>query len=438
MLRILISVILGAGLISVPAFAGTYDKQIHSAMDYLVATQTTGAEGYDPGQWKSQVTSTLPSFIGVGKDGIPFEEPSAFVAGSVANILAEMYFLKPFDARVPEVLHKTIGGFQPYEWGAVYHFYPPALYQGLPIRNPRHMFLKLRFQGFADTPPDNDTTAVSFLTQAYSEAIDRNEPLTRSDFRLGRDSLALMTEYRDENRVKPHTYNRIHGWVDTGAYLTWIWDETNPNSPRYWLAHPDQGTRIPFNVNDVDCIVNANMLKLLSVSHQTQAPGFESSCHYLNEVVAREGFFSCGMYYPSIYLLPYTLAVAHHGGLSCADESREHLLKYVIQKQRPDGWWANDPHARPDYVQSTAWAVNTVMMLGNPHDPDQRKRVQQALRNLLSQGLRDSAGRLYWKGEVFYAATFIARRPVVWRSDAYTTASVIRALQYADQVWGLK
>ena len=29
--------------------------------------------------------------------------------------------------------------------------------------------------------------------------------------------------------------------------------------PRFWFAQPEDGVRIPFNDNDVDCIVNINV-----------------------------------------------------------------------------------------------------------------------------------------------------------------------------------
>lgn len=62
------------GLISATAQA-RYEKHIDSALDFLAHYQTTGREGYEPGQWRSRVTSYVPSAIGVGKFGVAYDEP---------------------------------------------------------------------------------------------------------------------------------------------------------------------------------------------------------------------------------------------------------------------------------------------------------------------------------------------------------------------------
>jgi hypothetical protein len=75
-------------------------------------------------------------------------------------------------------------------------------------------------------------------------------------------------------------------------------------------------------------------------------------------------------------------------------------------------------------------------MLGDSKNSAHRESAQRALRFLMSQKQKDVQGNLYWPGEVYFAATFVARYPVVWRSTAYTTAVIAKALVLADQ-WRL-
>jgi hypothetical protein len=58
--------------------------------------------------------------------------------------------------------------------------------------------------------------------------------------------------------------------------------------------------------------------------------------------------------------------------------------------------------------------------------------VRKAARFLLNESTRDRHGFVYWPGQVYFAATFVARFPVVWRSSAYTTAVAAKALLLAQ------
>lgn len=413
--------------VSLSAHARPYfDKQISSALEFIEHYQTTGNDGYDLGQWRARVTSYVPSAIGVGKFNVPFEEPTAFVASSVANVLAEIYLHDSRYTLIPPMIDKTIDGFQKYYWGSLFNFYPPATFKGVRVRQPRYMYLAPQWKGFANIPPDADTTSVSYTLMRYRDMIEN-----RASPDLPSQVINAFSYARDLNRV-PHAYNAAQGQFKTGAFLTWLWDEKNPEMPRNIFAAPHRGTRIPFNFNDVDCVVNGNVLKLLKLAQKTSGPGYRASCDHLNRVVRNKQFYFCGMYYPSYYALPYTMATALQSGVSCLEPSKERLINYIISKQRKDGSWRNSFLARPDYVHSTAWALNTLILLGDSENELHRARVKRGVRFLLSQAQKDSAGRTYWAGQVFYAATFIARYPVVWRSSAYTTALSAKALLLSE------
>jgi hypothetical protein len=419
---------------------------IQSALLYLESTQTTYEDGYEPGQWRAQVTSTsLPSHVGVGEPGVSYEEPSAFVAASVANVLAEIYFANRRDfPAIPGMIDKAVAGLDvyrsehDYRGGPDFYFYPPKVYGDLLVRGPRFMHLNPRWYGFTDTPPDADTSSSSFLLLSYQKAMKERVSPQEAGFSLTPETIDEFESARDVNRL-PHIYNRLHGDVNTGAFLTWLFDENSPSMPHYYFASPDKGERIPFNWNDVDCVVNTNVIKMLTVSHEEGTPGYANACQYLNRVAARREFYTCGMYYPSDFALPYAMSVALELGAECLEPSRGGLLENVLASQEKDGSWKNhELISRPDPVQSTAWALNTLLLLGNPQDGGQRASAQRAVDFLISQSSLDEAGHVYWTGQVFYGAIFIARYPVVWRSSAYTTALAVRALELAERKWHLR
>lgn len=414
------------------------ETRVRSGLEFLREHQSDGHDGYDLGQWAAQVTSTLPSVVGVGRYGEAYEEPTIFGASSVANILAEIYFLDPSYDAVPAMVSKTLLGFEPYRWGPVFHFYPPGTYQGTPVRAPRYMFLEPQWQGFTNTPPDADSTSVSYLLLAYDQALRMGVKALDSGYALPDAAARSFSRFRDERRI-PHLYNDMHADRDTGAYLTWLWDEKDPAMPHNYFAPPDEGTRIPFNKNDVDCVVNVNVLKVLTATKRQSTPGYRAACDYLNGLVEKHEFYTCGMYYPNEYALPYAMGAATDLGVKCLEPSRKGLVRIMLDQQGENGAWENDArNPRRDYIQSTAWALNSLLLLGNPASSKQRLAVRRGLDYLLGRAKHDKHGHLYWPGEVFYGAIFIARKPVVWRSYPYTTALILRALVTADKKWGLR
>jgi hypothetical protein len=179
--------------------------------------------------------------------------------------------------------------------------------------------------------------------------------------------------------------------------------------------------------------VNANVLKMLTFSGATEGPGYKAACSHLNRLVEKRQFYDCGMYYPNNFVLPYSMATTIHSGASCLEESRSDLVRYILRKQQPNGGWHNQLWARMDHTQSSAWALNALMTLGDPRNSVHRQAVQAGLRYLMNQAVRDSNGNIFWRGQVYFAAIFAARFPIVWRSSAYTTALVLKALNQADR-----
>ncbi|XGC81707.1 hypothetical protein ACES2L_04325 [Bdellovibrio bacteriovorus] len=418
--------------------AGRYDSLINSSLDFLTVYQTTGTnEGYFPGHWKSKVTSYAPSTIGIGKFGVPYDDPSIFTAAIVANTLAEIYFLNPRFKKIPALVAKTKDGIYPFRLNSyLFSFYPEKYYHGTRVVGPKHMYLARPWWGFAHVPPDADTNSATYTYQYYLNKLKPDWLPPGHSNPVPSVFIKKLSNTRDLNR-HPHGYNLAQGHINTGAFMTYLMDENSSSMPRFLFAPPDKGPRIPFAKNDVDCVVNANIINLLTLANKKETPGYKSTCNHLRRVVNLKQYFFCGMYYPSLYALPYSMANAMKNGAECLEPTRNDLLNYLIHKQNKDGSWRNSVLARPDYIQSSAWALNALLLLGDPQNKVHRYHVENGLKFLISQKQKDSAGRTYWKGEVYFAALFTARFNVVWRSTAYTTALAAKAFALADTKWNL-
>lgn len=290
-----------------PAYATPhFEKKIHSALQFISYYQTTGAEGYEPGQWRSQVTSYTPTALGIGRFGEPFEDPTAFVASSVANVLAETYEMDHHYTEIPLLLKRATKGLTKFRAGALFNFYPWKLDKGLQIGGPRFMYMAPHLRGAMFVPPDADTTSVTYTFLHYLDSIEKNISPREQNISLPGPVVHAYAKTLDLYR-KPHPFNAVQGQHNTGAFMTWLADEKDPTMPGTF-APPERGPRIPIHINDVDCVVNSNVLKLMTYAGRKSDPGYQASCSYLNQLVQRQKFFTCGMYYPSSYILPYTIA----------------------------------------------------------------------------------------------------------------------------------
>lgn len=405
-------VVLGGSL----GHARSYQPEILSALKYLESTQATRAGDYEPGEWETEVTSILlPSLVGVGAWGKPYPEATIFTTASIVSILREMRDNDPHLSIIPPMVDKAIDGFAPFYMEPFFNFYPPRKRNGAWVRGPRSMYLGPQWRGLAHIPPDADSTSVTY------EALRGPVPET---------VLQTFARFRDLDR-KPHYYNRRRGTVNSGAFMTWLIDEKDPDMPhRYW--QPELGPRIPFGTNDVDCIVNANVLKLLARHQREDIPGYYESCKLLETAIEHSEYGRCGIYYPNDFLLALRVGELKHLKSACVRSQEARVLDYLLETQAQDGWWMNAPPARPDRIQATVVALNSLLLLGDPKNSLHRERVRRAVSYLLAHSRRSRHGHMNWKGQVFFSAVAQARFSVVWRSNAYTTALAAQALQRAE------
>jgi hypothetical protein len=272
------------------------------------------------------------------------------------------------------------------------------------------------WKGFTNIPNDSDSSSAILMSKVLYEKVMGVKVENPNE------ALKQMSQYRDLNR-HPMYYNRWEKRRNTGAFMTWLFDEKDPAMPHFWFAKSEQGTRIPFNKNDVDCVVNANILKLLAALNQ-QIPGMQESCDMLNSMVEKDESDTCGIYYPNTYNLGFALGSAKTFGNQCISPANEQLMvSRIVSQRQEDGSWTNIGNIWKDETLSTAFALHAILTLDSNPSSETRWAVYHGLRYLL-RSAKLKSGSYEWQEDNFFTATAAARSLLMWRSKAYTHAVI--------------
>lgn len=415
------------------AFALTVDDVARSGLRFIEREQVQKSNGlYVAGEWPTLVRSSLiPVLVGVGRLDRAEHEPSAFSTASVTNELALIYQQNPRFTRIPAMIARAQPSFARYREGDLYNFYPPKIENGVRVHQPAAMSLLPMWKGFTNIPQDADTSSATWTARLYHHAIQGQS------FNLPSAVTASFSRFRDVDR-KAHYYNRQNGQKETGAFLTWQFNEKDPNMPRMYFAEPEAGVRIPFNRNDIDCVVNLNVLRLLALTKKQDIRGRRQSCEMLKTVVEREQYAGCGIYYPNTFNFAYSAAVADFAGETCLRPVASRIVRFILGRRHyPDGAWTNYGNLHSgDRVHATAFAMIALSRFGDFRDAEVRKAMNDGARFLLSEMKRSEGGDLFWPGEVFFTDTAVARSLIVWRSNSFTTAVAVAALLQAQKKTG--
>lgn len=409
----------------------TFNQFIESAVNYLDQAQVKANDGvYVVGEWKAQVwSSPIPALVGVGTmltlSGE--EEPSAFTTSSIVNQLAVIYQDRPSLKKIPAMIARAIPSTERYREGAVFDFYPPRMWNGVRVHQAASMSLSPIWKGFTNVPPDADTTSVTYAARHYASSF------AGKTMALPSAALKAFTQFRDRSR-KSQYWDRDLKLENTGAFMTWLFDENNKKMPHMYFANPEAGPRIPFNINDVDCIVNMNVLRALALTKNSSAPGREQACKMLGDIATRELYPKCGIYYPNTYNFAYSATLMDAAGEKCLSPHYDRMVAYILKNQEFDGSWLNTDNMEKDPIQSTAFALTALARFADASNPDVNLAMRKAAAYLFRQAQETESGDVFWEGQTFFTATAVARSLVDWRSDAFTTAVATSALIKANDV----
>jgi hypothetical protein len=296
------------------------------------------------------------------------------------------------------------------------------------------------FASFLNVPNDADDTSVAMSLETIQAKKDRRT--------IDLSPLREITKYRDINRSK---HDERDTWTEesTGAYLTWLKDENDSLFGDY-----ETGV-MPMGVNNVDCVVNANVVFSLALNNMTKAPGYKDALNYLADI-SKSGQWlkQCALYYPQVYTFAYSMTRAYRDGGARSeklDNSMDYLMKDIIKEQKKSGKWCSKPDRTCDYA--SAMAITSLLNLGEKRA--KRLGLLKQYETAINKGInylidakkkvkvtvgKDVKNTYRYKGGLFFAAEDYHLG--IWRSKALTNAIVVEAiakykLQYHKSEKGL-
>jgi hypothetical protein len=301
-------------------------------------------------------------------------------------------------------------------------------------------------------PNDSDDTSTAVAIQRLFKECDESSPVVRQKIQVDMNALDIITQYRDVDRTVEDGRDSWKG-RNSGAYLTWLLSEKLPT-----FGQPEKGV-IPLGVNNVDCVVNANVLFSLSVNNMTDAPGYRECIELCAKAIELRSWPRAGLYYPQEMIFPYSVTRAWRDGnmagkldkdsLYIMKKAMKRLVSDILKMQKKSGAFPGGED-KSDHL-STALALTSLLNIGRDLAEEAglgvqydsaidkgvsyllKKRIKHKVRFKDSMGVSiDRRGRLVkpaaytWDSGLFFAASFwdLAH----WRSKAFTVSMVLEAL----------
>jgi hypothetical protein len=213
----------------------------------------------------------------------------------------------------------------------------------------------------------------------------------------------------------------------------------------YSMSSAENGSRIPWGRNDVDCVANTNALRALALNGHKSVPGYQEACTLINKVFKARQTNSCGIYYPNTFHLHFVASSAIVDGVDCLSSSLEQMKKDLLRHQRSDGSWINNANIEvrlrnPDPAQTTLYALATYINLAkiNPELISEKVRTsfEKGLNFVEKEFYLDAKGEWRLPEGKFYSAFPPLRNTSAWTSEAYTMAIAFKVFKVSDLILG--
>ncbi len=288
-------------------------------------------------------------------------------------------------------------------------------------------------------PDDADNTSNSIVFQILlNKRFNSIKPDT--------DALDVIVSYRDVDRKKDQRWNKIlHD--ETGGFLTWLKDERQPG-----FENPGEGI-IPWHINNVDVIVNANVIFALKLAGRNSELGFNEAENLIIWCIETQIWDKVSVYYPERLMFPYYVSRAWRDARidnPLFEKSLIKLLDLLLKEQKsfesshPELAGVFPCNVDSGYVFSTVLFLLTLLNLGEQiaeaagRTEDYRNVMDNAVYFLLENkkyskplnkkhsAFPDKVKPIFWKSGILYSSSM--QNLAVWKSEAQTTSLVLEAL----------
>ncbi|HEY4798882.1 MAG TPA: hypothetical protein VII99_07385 [Bacteroidia bacterium] len=413
------------------------EEDIDKAIAYLLLSQIkkTDSTNYYEGEWPSYITNTM-NIPFLGKKGKGAYDSNCFTTTFIHNVLAEIVIE---DLRHPEIIpvlekaQKNILLFKTNYTYNFWHLQPRAAHLQKHSRKrtaevdmqrrANHFFYKSKMiNRYENIYDDADDTSAGWMAMYFSNEIKNGQFSKYEHTPIG----MLFSKYRDVGKRKTNWYNRKHKFnYRTGAYLTWFGQEKKHANFFNWFFPDKKKQNILYGRNEIDCVVNANVIRSLALFGETNTEGFADACAFVNAALENSCQNTCGVYYPTEFTLHYSATKAISSGAALLEKSKDIMLRQILSLQREDGSWQSE--LENNDIQATLYAVNSLLRIGECEKNGTLKPIEKAMQYIRRSAIHEGAVT-YWLGGVFFSGGSAIRYAHVWRSDALTTALAVEAL----------
>lgn len=418
------------------------EQEINGALLYLQQTQKQETDGYNywKGEWGA-VLENLQMSIYFGNKGKKAYDSNCFSTATIHNILAEIYLRHPEYRSIPPMLQLAEECISTYENDGGFSFWhkipaSPHLIrkknkkelEGLLVRRPNHFVYNAPYcNRYANVPNDADDTALGYLAYYLGNEVAKIDS-TFIPMPLPARPDSLFGKWRDTRKVRRNIsyYNYTNGYARrTGAFLTWFTEEKIYTPWALFFPYRFK-PNIPQQTNGIDCVVNANVLRMLATYRLLSTAGVKEANEFLTDAMQnRKRCYSCGDYYPTEFTTHYAVSKAVSAGVDSLKQVVPFMTSFILSGQEADGSWKSK---LPDNdIQSSVYAVLTLLNCGDLKNPATVTAIQNAVGYIRSKAIVDN-GMVYWKGGIYFSGGTAARETQVWRSEAVTTALCLEAL----------
>jgi len=416
------------------------NKTIDSAFKYLDNIQFKNAS--PPDHWKGEFPSFIENrmwIVALGKKGKRYRDSNAFTTGLVYDELSQCYCEFKDRPQYSAMMNNAIEDLLTFRYGNTFNFWHALTpttemvgEQNLPKKTFRpnlypltNLFAQVR-SNIANDADDTSVIYLDLLRQKNLAALDANNGLHAPEW-LPQGILKKFDRFRDTaKRRYRYPFNVLMGTLKrTGAFLTWLTPEKVPFLKSPFLAWKDK-LRIPEGVNNVDCVVNTNVLAMLSEWNlaSSNSDDIQDVCHFIDDSVARKLERKCGVFYPNPYNLHYAVGKALRSGATCLKESAQTLYDRILHEQHQDGSWGGGSFH--DSVESTLFATHALLDFHEALDDSTNAdlfddSLSRAMSFLYVHRI-DHADSISWPEGAFFTGGGFVRRLLSWRSEAFSTA----------------